>query len=543
MQRAPYRLFMCCLLSFCSVSMGAHAQDKSETAVSETERKSLTAEQLEEYIRELSASGQVLSDLKVIAPREGILFDVKSVPNKAEDGWVVFLNLSRAAFRQKSDNLTRQGYVLQIERSVTRNRRKLYSGVWVQKKADGKPLIIPDGPMPEQGDLGRDLEPLNELVRQTLKSNNIPGATVVVSRDQNVIYRRAFGYADVDAKQPMPVDAVMRIASISKPVTAAAILLLVEDQQLTLNDKALDWLEKHPEHFRVAEAIAADARWKDITILHLLQHTAGFDRDLSKDTMFRVVEISHRAGLKQPARIPDIVRFQMQQKLDFDPGTRYAYSNVGYCLLGRIIEAASKLSYEEFVTKRILQPLGMSQTRLGFTPREKLAEDEVHYFTQQRQKTPSFRDLVLNTPPDSITLVETPYGQWDLEVMDAHGGWTSSAIDLVRFANAVGESKPTLLKQSSINLMSNRPEYQKNKPEATWYGLGWSFRNVGSTGHNMWHTGSLAGTSTLLVSRADGCSWCVLFNCDRASDQRRSSDVIDSPFHGAVNSALLLLAP
>ncbi len=102
----------------------------------------------------------------------------------------------------------------------------------------------------------------------------------------------------------------------------------------------------------------ADTAWSRVTIRHLLQHSGGWNRDKSKDPMFELLSISRALKLKQIARIPDIVRYQLSRPLDFEPGTEYQYSNFGYCLLGRVIEAASGQPYASFVTERILKPGG-----------------------------------------------------------------------------------------------------------------------------------------------------------------------------------------
>lgn len=91
-----------------------------------------------------------------------------------------------------------------------------------------------------------------------------------------------------------------------------------------------------------------------MTVEQLLNHSAGWDREKSKDTVFQLVTVTQQLGLKKLARNNDILQYQLKQPLDFEPGSQYAYSNVGYCMLGRIIEAVSGKTYEEFVRERIL---------------------------------------------------------------------------------------------------------------------------------------------------------------------------------------------
>jgi N-acyl-D-amino-acid deacylase len=168
-----------------------------------------------------------------------------------------------------------------------------------------------------------------------LTKEQIPGATLAVLDDGKLIYERGFGYSDPDTRTQMAPDAVMRIASISKPLTAAAVLSLAGDDRLSLDDSLFSWLERHPAGWDLEAAKAVDPRWAEITIRQLLQHTAGFDREKSRDTMFEVVGITAALGVRRRLKIEDVVRYQLTQPLDFAPGERVSYSNVGYCLLAR----------------------------------------------------------------------------------------------------------------------------------------------------------------------------------------------------------------
>jgi N-acyl-D-amino-acid deacylase len=119
--------------------------------------------------------------------------------------------------------------------------------------------------------------------------------------------------------------------------------------------------------------------------------------------------------------------------------------------------------------------------------------------------------------------------------MDSFGGWTSTAQDLVRFADALESEEAPLLTEESRKLMLDSPSFTDRPTAAVWYGLGWNVRVVDDTGRrNYWHTGSVRGTSSLLVRRYDGYSWAVLFNVDRTSKGDRCADVIDRELHKAV---------
>ena len=161
----------------------------------------------------------------------------------------------------------------------------------------------------------------------------------------------------------------------------------------------------------------ADRRLKKITIEQLLQHTAGWDRAVSFDPMFRPIAIAKEQKVDAPARPIDVIHYMVKRKLDFEPGERYAYSNFSYCILGRVIEKVTGESYDTAVQKHIFEPLKIQETQLGQTLKQ--AKNEVHYFDIKKGTA------VLG--PNVGKPVARPYGAWHLEAMDAHGGWISTA--------------------------------------------------------------------------------------------------------------------
>jgi N-acyl-D-amino-acid deacylase len=137
------------------------------------------------------------------------------------------------------------------------------------------------------------------------------------------------------------------------------------------------------------------------------------------------------------------------------------------------------------------------------------------------------------------------YGGENVEAFEAHGGWTASAIDLVRFACAFDDPAACkLLKPETIELMWSRPtgsagHDDDGKPRDAFYACGWNVRPVGEDGRaNTWHSGRIVGTSTMLVRRHDGLNWAVLFNTDSSSDDKALSTQIDPLLHQAAGRAM-----
>lgn len=530
-------LYVVTTLTIAGGSMADEAPSESEKT-SSLKFSKLTAGEFDELVQSFAKSEKIIATLTAGVKGGELVYSGTAEDNVQKSPWIILVGMTKEEFEQKSEDLKKQGFTLRAHETTSLRRSMYHSAVWVQQEQPAIDLKIPAGDLPVLGDLGRDIAPVNELMAEVLTRNNLPGATVAISVKGRLVYERGFGYCDVDTSKPMKPDTVMRIASVSKPLTAVAILLLIQDGKLSLDDPVLPLLEKHEQKFDAQTAISADARWAQITVRHLLNHSGGFDRDKSRDTMFQIVEITRELDLKEPAGITDIVRYQMQRPLDFDPGQKFVYSNVGYCLLGRIIESVSGVPYATFVEQRILAPAGMKQTRPGRTLRSELAPDEAHYFRQKRKRYPLVFDVVRDRLEGKIELVEASYGLWDVTVMDAHGGWTSTAADLLRFIAALEKQEGALLTPPMLALMKEPPVLREKSDEPVWYGAGWSVRDLGDGRFNYWHTGLLDGTSTELVHRWDDISWCVLFNCDRNPDDKRSSELIDSAMHQAIGRAI-----
>ena len=370
-------------------------------------------------------------------------------------------------------------------------------------------------------------QPFDEEIESFMTGCKISGGALAVVKDSRLVYTRAYGWADVEKRIATRPRSVFRIASISKPITAIGTLQLVEQGKLGFDTKAFPLLGLKPPN--ADEPV--DARLNEITVRQLLQHTGGWDRDQTFDPMFRAQRISETLGVPPPPKPEDVIRYMLRKRLDFDPGTRAVYSNFGYCVLGRVIEKVSGEAYESFIRKNVLAPAGIVGMRIGATLDGKQAPDEVRYYSPELPEA-------LSVFPNTAVNVPWPYGAFCLETMDAHGGWIASAIDLARFAAALHDpGSCPLLKAPTIKMMYEPPAAPAARNEdgslkEWWLGCGWAVRPGQGGRHNAWHSGSLPGTSTLLVRRGDGLSWVVLFN-QRSSNGKLPDGAIDSALHRA----------
>jgi N-acyl-D-amino-acid deacylase len=398
------------------------------------------------------------------------------------------------------------------------------------------PLALQADPaesVPSTGKTHPQLAPFDRMMRDFLGKYPLPGAALAVAHHGQVVYERGFGYADVEKEELVRPDALFRIASISKPLTAVAILQLVEKGKLKLSDHVFDVLDLKPSR---APDAAFDERWRKVTILHLLHHAGGWDRSKAFDPMFHSPAICKELNLEPPAGPEAIIRYMLREPLQFDPGERYVYSNFGYCLLGRVVAKVSGQSYEDYVRQQVLAPLGIRTMRIGHTLLRERAPGEVHYYTPKNQTAPAILGPDLGKP------VPIPYGAWYLEAMDSHGGWIASAGDLVRFAAALQDPEtckilnPRSLQQLfavPVGKLGHRPD---GKVKESFYACGWQVQPEGEGKFNFWHNGSLDGTSSLLVGRSDGLTWAVLFNSRAKLDKAEPAVAIDPLIHKAADA-------
>lgn len=362
---------------------------------------------------------------------------------------------------------------------------------------------------------------LDRLFPAFLDKHSVPGCAVAIARDGKLVYARGFGFADVSTREPVTPQSLFRIASISKPVTAVAILQLIEQGKLKLDDPVHQFIDDEP--LLVGDA-KLDKRQAEITIRQLLEHRGGWDREKSFDGMFQSLRFADALKKPSPPDVHDIIRNMRGLALDFDPGERYAYSNYGYCLLGRVIEKITKQPYEDYVKQHVLQPLQITSMRIGGSHLEDCYPSEVRYYD------PGMSGSVFQNERGQMRA--SAYGAFKLEVLDSHGGWIASAVDLVRFASAFDDpEKCPILKPDSIEAMFSPPPI---KYKETYYALGWQVRPIGDE-KTAWHTGSLPGTSTILIRRYDGLNIAVLFNSRVSPTAQHLTRELEGPLHDALD--------
>lgn len=336
-------------------------------------------------------------------------------------------------------------------------------------------------------------EQADHIIEKFLRKWSLTGASVAIVKDDRLIYAKGLGYADKEKKILATPTHSFRVASISKLITAIAIMKLAEDGSISIDDHVFG---KTGILNTAPYTGYTDKRFNDITVRHLLIHEGGWHSKYG-DQMFMPHYIARFMGEKLPISDETIIRFALKKGLHYTPGSASSYSNLGYCILGKIIEKVSGMPYSEYVQRQILEPLniyGMHITSNRFANKK---PHEVKFYDAPGAPTR------LSVYSSSVYAPRT-YEGTDFEALGAAGGWSASAAQLMRLLTAVDGHAiiEDILSCNSIDTMT----YLENPDK---FGFGWMHSdNMG----NWWRTGTLSGTSAFMMRRCDGISFAFVTN-------------------------------
>jgi CubicO group peptidase (beta-lactamase class C family) len=302
-------------------------------------------------------------------------------------------------------------------------------------------------------------------MKQFVDQGTIAGAVTLVARHGAIASLEAVGYTDLDHRKPMRTDAIFQIHSMTKPVTATGIMLLMEEGKLALNDP----VEKYLPEFRgmwVIESQDGKTRTlrhpaRPITIRDLLTHTSG----MSLNPPPGIAEL-HGSLHKTLAEAVDIFS---QQPLEFEPGTKWQYSNLGLATAGRIIEVLSGMPYEKFLEARIFRPLGMKDSYI-YPPKEKWDRIPSAYILKNGKTEKYFSDPLGEGAMKYRVGAKYPLPE---------GGIYTTASDIAAFyqmmLNGGTLNGVRLLSRATVEVMTavHTGDLKTNGP-GMGYGLGWA---------------------------------------------------------------------
>jgi CubicO group peptidase (beta-lactamase class C family) len=324
----------------------------------------------------------------------------------------------------------------------------------------------------------------DEIVEEILQEHRIAGASLAIAKDGRLVLARGYGLADVNTRKPVTPETLFSTASVSKPITAVAILKLVEEGKLRLEAHLVDlFIDLQP----LEGKRPADPRFRDINVYQMLYHGSGIARDIRKP--------QHESKVKDQARDDDdeatddiiaVYRTALSRPLQFAPGSDHRYSNAAFVILQLVIERASGQPYEAFVREQILRPLGI--TRMVMETNAYIPEETRRY----------------TNGPDGLRPV----------VGHRASNWLATPTDLIRFLTSVDGSRgrPILSPRMRGLMLAIPPAPIKPNAQGRHVGLGWDAVQSTGGGFRYSKNGGKAGVRAWLEHIPRRIDWAFQFN-------------------------------
>lgn len=353
-----------------------------------------------------------------------------------------------------------------------------------------------------------ELHAMDSIMQCYLKRWEIHGAQLAISRHDSLLYARGFGYADKDRQIPMEPSYIMRMASVSKLVTATGIMKLRDMGKIRLSDKVFGPKGILNDTFYVNSI--RDKRYFDITVEQLLRHKAGFT-NYAGDAIFSTRYIMQQNHLTTPPDHRTLLRIVLRRHLGYTPGTAQRYCNIGYTLLSLIIEKRTGMSYENFMQRYVLNPAGCYDFHIaGNYLKDRRKNETVYYMHSSSVPVPEFNN--------SGRMVVRCYGENDITTALGAGAWVASAAELCRLVASIDGDRtvPDVISPQAVKLMTQEmPDHQ--------FSIGWNF----TPRNRPWiRTGSLVGTSALVLRYPDGECWVFITNTSTWKGHKFSQDTM-----------------
>lgn len=325
---------------------------------------------------------------------------------------------------------------------------------------------------------------VSNYVRSEMDRQHIPGLALLVSHGGKIVQAEGFGFANVELQVPVKPETVFQSGSVGKQFTATAVMMLVEEGKVGLDDPLTKYFPDAP------------ATWKEVTVRELLSHTAGFGdypdnfdfrKDWTEDEELRLFE-----------SIP----------LAYPPGAKWEYSNLGYATLGILIHRVTGEFYGDFLQQRIFHPLGMQTTRII-----------------------SEADIIPNRAAGyRLVKGELKNQEWVAPMVNttADGSLYFSILDLAKWDAALYTEK--LLKRSILDQMWTPARLKNGQPNKDGYGFGWYMEE--KHGHHwIGHTGAWQGFKSVIARYVDDqLTVVVLANLEQAKPSAIAEHVADMYF-------------
>ena len=335
--------------------------------------------------------------------------------------------------------------------------------------------------------IGQGMPVFDDLLTASLKARGIPGAALAIAKNGKLVVARGYGLVNVKTHEPATLDTLFSTASVTKTITAAAVLRLVDQGKLSLDDPIYPLLGKPQPLGRAV----LDPQVEKITVRDLLLQAGGWNTKYHSDVVHQTRKIARVASEKLPLAAATVLRYGLGQPLDFPPGAETHYSTFGCFVAKLVVEHAARQPYETYVRQEVLRPMGISGMRLEQLAPAYAAGEARRYGRGQR---------------------ELPGGRGPIGA--PAGSWLASVVDLARFlVNVSGDDGASVLSSASRReMLAAPPPPLPARQSGSHVGLGWDSVREESGGIQFYKGGSVAGIRTHIEHRADGIDWVLLLN-------------------------------
>lgn len=353
-----------------------------------------------------------------------------------------------------------------------------------------------------------ELSGLDRRIRNYMNKWQIKGASLAITRNDSLLYAKGYGWADEENGIEMEPGHIMRMASVSKLITATGIMVLQDKGLLSIKDTVFgpSGILNDSLFIRTIK----DRNYHKITVEHLLRHQGGFNRD----PLFSSRDVKHQLQLDHAPEKEDFYRLVLSRRLRFIPGSWQRYSNFGYLLLSDIIEKVSGKPYEQFIKEEVLIPAGCYDMHIAGNYYEDRRSNEVRYYTHDGD------GKFIEEYNDSGRMVERCYGGNNIPLLSGAGAWCGSPAEISRLVASI-DGDPRIPDIISRNSFLQMTEYLDTET----FSLGWNDTNPAKG----WsRTGTLSGTSALVKHFPDGECWILITNTStwKGPGQARYTDAL-----------------
>jgi CubicO group peptidase (beta-lactamase class C family) len=400
-----------------------------------------------------------------------------------------------------------------IVQSQRHSKPVLAAGAAFSSARASSPTVSPE----EAGLSSQRLGRIGDAIQRSIDAGRIAGAVSLVARHGKIVYFKAFGMADREAKKPMRTDNIFRLCSMTKPITSAAVMILYEEGRFTLNEPVSDFVPEFknmkvldppvPQDKTSPPGVLVDAK-RPITIFHLLTHTSGLTYPWNARLGKAYADAGIGTGLlQQEGSTGDSVKKLASLPLLFQPGAAWEYS-LSDDVLGYLVERASGMPFDRFLEERVFKPLGMKDSYF-FLPDDKVQRLAAAYTYYPDKGLQLFPEGKVIKEGNLAYASDYPY-RGPRTYLSGGGGLCSTTEDYYRFCQMMlngGELNGTrLLSRKSVELMSLN--HNQGKLDEFGYGLGFGVNSeprflteLGSVGAYYW--GGFFYTSFVIDPKED----------------------------------------